>query len=209
MTELECMVGRDERVFWKGTPDKKCFILESIFNPLLPIAAIWLLIDCFIIGAGFQSGKPEIKILIVLFMLLHLMPVWIYIAGVLLSVRKYKRTQYIVTDRGIYVSAGMLAFSSTMKPFAELSNIEIHRGIIDQKLGVGDIIITGCRGSLSASSAVSDGVLILKDLGDYQRVYGLIKQLQSDIYADTMYPNDLRPETNHGYKTKYQYEEEE
>ena len=30
-----------------------------------------------------------------------------------------------------------------------------------------------------------------------------IKKLQEDIYADTMYPNALRPEENPGYRTKY------
>ena len=33
--------------------------------------------------------------------------------------------------------------------------------------------------------------------------YQLIKKLQKDIYSDIMYPNDLRPQENHGYKTKY------
>ena len=36
-----------------------------------------------------------------------------------------------------------------------------------------------------------------------REVFELIKKLQEDIYTDTMYPNDLRPETNHGYTTKY------
>ena len=30
-----------------------------------------------------------------------------------------------------------------------------------------------------------------------------IKKLQEDIYTDTMYPNDLRPAENQGYRTKY------
>ena len=29
------------------------------------------------------------------------------------------------------------------------------------------------------------------------------KKLQTDIYADTMYPNDMRPQDNHGYQTQY------
>ena len=31
----------------------------------------------------------------------------------------------------------------------------------------------------------------------------MVKQLQTDIYADTQYPNDLRPAENHGYQTQY------
>ena len=43
----------------------------------------------------------------------------------------------------------------------------------------------------------------IADIKDYRKVFELIKKLQEDIYTDTMYPNDLRPETNHGYTTKY------
>lgn len=200
MTGIENMVGRGERVFWKGTPDKKCFILESIFNPLLPFALVWLLIDGFIISKVVFFDDNDTKYFVLIFMLLHLMPVWIYLAGVLGSVRKHRNTQYIVTERGIYVSCGLFSVTNTMKPFAELSNIEVHRGIIDQRLDVGDVILI-TNGFLS--SGKSSNTINLKDLKDYQYVYDLIKRLQTDIYSDTMYPNDLRPGTNHGYRTEY------
>ena len=41
------------------------------------------------------------------------------------------------------------------------------------------------------------------NIAEYQEVFNLIKKMQTDIYADTMYPNDMRPEGNHGYQTKY------
>ena len=37
----------------------------------------------------------------------------------------------------------------------------------------------------------------------YEHIFTLIKKLQEDIYADTIYTNALRPEENLGYKTKY------
>ena len=38
---------------------------------------------------------------------------------------------------------------------------------------------------------------------DYITVYNIVKKLQQDIYTDAMFPNDLRPKGNHGYKTTY------
>lgn len=212
MTELESMVGKNEHVFWKGNPDKKCFILESIFNPLLPLAILWLLFDAFFLSKALGTGDSGVRYFIICFMVLHLMPVWLYLGGVIFSVRKYRRTGYIVTDKGVYISGGLFSYSNRMKPFAELSNIEIHRGVFDQMLGVGDVIITTSGGPMTSSSIVTarsvdsvamSGNLVLKDLSDYQDVCSLIKQLQTDIFSDTMYPNDLRPESNHGYRTKY------
>ena len=37
----------------------------------------------------------------------------------------------------------------------------------------------------------------------------MVKNLQTDIYADTMYPNDLRPSSNHGYNTNYGLDEKD
>lgn len=203
-SDLETMIGRDETVLWRGRPDKKCFILESIFNPLLPFALIWAVVDSTFIGFFSLGGAPEeLLMFIIPFFALHLMPVWLYLGGIFLSFRKYKHTAYIVTDKGIYVSGGTFACHYEMKPFTDLSHINIHRGIFDQWLGVGDVVtVCGHSGYNSRDSHSSHGMTIC-DIPDYQKVFTMIKDLQTDIYSDTMYPNDLRPAENHGYKTKY------
>ena len=53
---LEKIVGNEEKILWKGKPSKKCFILESIFNPLLPFALMWLLFDIFAMGKSLSIG---------------------------------------------------------------------------------------------------------------------------------------------------------
>ena len=138
-----------------------------------------------------------------------MLPVWIYLAGVIFVFRKYKHTEYIVTDKGVYVSGGLFSYTCNMKPFTELSRVNIHRGIIDQIIGVGDIVLTSNKVAdlYSSNKRVYGGLqdvgLVIADIKHYLGVYEIIKKLQEDIYTDTMYPNDLRPETNHGYNTKY------
>ena len=44
-SDLELMIEEKEKILWRGRPNKKCYILEGIFNPLLPFALIWLLFD--------------------------------------------------------------------------------------------------------------------------------------------------------------------
>ena len=34
------MIKSGEKILYEGKPDKKCFIFESLFNPLLPFAII-------------------------------------------------------------------------------------------------------------------------------------------------------------------------
>ena len=188
--ELTLLVGKDEKILYACKPDKKCFIFESIFNPMLPFAAIWGIIDLGFIGASVNSAKAdELAFFMVPFMMLHLMPVWLYLGGALLSFRRYRNTAYIVTDKAIYASGGIFGRTYKSKPFAELSHVDLHRGVFDLWFGVGDIITT---------SAIS-----IDSIANYADVYKLVKKLQEDIYTDVMYPNDLRPKENHGYKSKY------
>lgn len=208
-SELEGMVGRDETILWRGKPDKKCFVFESIFNPMLPFALIWAIVDFGILGTLIFTGASDemggAVWAVVGFFALHLMPVWIYLGGLLFITRKYHNIEYIITDKGIYVSGGLFTYTYEMKPFTDLSHINIHRGIFDQWLGVGDVI-SQCNHTSSNSSSGhgghSHGISIC-DIPDYQKVFQMIRDLQTDIYSDTMFPNDMRPATNHGYRTQY------
>ena len=193
--ELKRMVGTDETVLYEGKPDKRCFIFESILNPLLPIAIVWAVFDAGFFGVA----MGHMQFIMIPFLLFHMMPVWIYSAGVIFSFRKYKNTYYIVTDHAVYISSGIFTMNLEMKTFAELSRVNLHRGIFDQMFHVGDVQITTNQFTRNNMPAV----LGINNISDYAEVYQLVKKLQKDIYSDTMYPNDLRPEENHGYKTKY------
>ena len=196
--DLRQIVGSNEKIKWEGKPDKKCFIFESIFNPLMPFAIIWAIIDFGFVGFELLS-QSQMLFFMIPFFLLHLMPVWLYLGGVLLCRRKYHNTYYIVTDKAIYTSGGIFVKRIQSKPFAEMSHIDLHRGIFDQKFGVGDII---CTSSQNSANGVSASIHI-DSIRHYTDVFNTIKTLQQDIYSDIMYPNDKRPTENHGYHTDY------
>ena len=207
-SDLEAMISPNENILWRGKPQKKCFIFECIFNPMLFFALLWAGFDIFFIVMASKTptdqGGESIGGFMLVFFAFHLMPVWIYLGGVLFSFRKYKNTEYIITEKGIYISGGVFTYNCQMKSFAELSNVNIHRGIFDQMFGVGDVILTSANLiQFAGSSNKYSRSLTLCDISEYQEVFSLVKQLQTDIYSDTMYPNDLRPPENHGYQTKY------
>ena len=197
--ELRAIVGPYERILYQGKPNRKCYIFESIFNPLLFIAVIWAIIDFGLIGGVFFQMDSGMPFIVLPFMLLHLMPVWIYLGGILFMARKYRNTAYIVTDRAIYVSGGIFTRNINAKPFAELSHINLHRGFFDQIFHVGDIIATTNQFKQNGKAAV----ISIASISDYIEVYNLVKKLQTDIYSDVMYPNAKRPAENPGYHTKY------
>jgi membrane protein YdbS with pleckstrin-like domain len=204
--ELRLMVGDDEKIIYAGKPNKKCFLFECIFNPLLPFALIWGLIDFGVIGFSMTAKDEKAVFFLVPFMLLHLMPVWIYLGGALMSFRRYQNTSYIVTDKAIYASGGVFSRHYNTKPFAELSHVNLHRGIFDQWFGVGDIVTTSAQANpatMNGRRTSTNAGISIDSISNYMEVYNIVKKLQQDIYTDVMYPNDLRPKANHGYNTKY------
>lgn len=193
--ELKSMVGADEMILYEGKPEKRCFIFESIFNPLLPFAIVWAVLDMGFLGTAIIN----MQFVMIPFMLFHLMPVWIYLARVVFSFRRYRNTYYIVTDHAVYISSGIFTMNLEAKTFAELSRVNLHRGIFDQIFNVGDIQVTTNQFTRKNIPAV----LGINSISNYLEVYQIVKKLQKDIYSDILYPNDLRPKENHGYRTKY------
>ena len=198
--ELKRIVGSNEKILYEGKPNKKCYVFESIFNPLLPFALIWAIFDFGIIGGAlFADNADNVLFFLIPFMLLHLMPVWIYLGGILFTVRRYKNTAYIVTDRAIYVCGGVFTTNINTKPFAELSHINLHRGIFDKMFNVGDIIATSNH--LNQNGKIT--TITISSVSNYIDVFNIVKKVQTDIYTDVMYPNAKRPSENPGYNTEY------
>lgn len=192
--DLKRMIGK-ENVVWNGKPKKSCFVLECIFNPALGLSIIWFLVDMVFMSAALTattSTSPG-RYFVLMFIFLHMMPVWMYLGGIISSIRKYRNTEYVVTDRGIYMTGGFFTKRYDFKPFTDLSHVNVNRGVLDQFLGVGDVI----------SECHHGHAFRLIDLPDYLEVCSLIKQYQTDIYADTQFPNGFRPTINSGYQTSY------
>ena len=195
---LYSMVGKDENILWSGKPNFKCFILETIFNPLLPFALVWALFDAFFVMALFMSRHhnafPTMGIVAMCgFFALHLMPVWIYLGGVLFSFRRHRHTEFIVTDKCIYTSGGVFAQTFETLPIKEIRAITIHRGMIDQWLGVGDVVLSQAQEAIASSLPISLPTKNMRgyssrtqqknteitDIPDFQQVYEMIKDLQT------------------------------
>lgn len=147
---------------------------------MLPFALIWAVLDYKCVG----NGSKKHEFVMVPFMLFHLMPVWIYLAGVIFSIRRYRNTYYIVTDHAVYISSGTFTMNLETKTFAELSRVNLHRGIFDQMFHVGDVQLTTNQFTRKGMPAMMG----INSISDYKKVFQLVKKLQKDIYADTMYP---------------------
>lgn len=193
---IEDVLNEDEKILWRAKPNRAAHIWAAVLK-MLPIALLWLVVDSvfiFFISQGFSRGEIPKGILafIIPFFLIHLAPVWIWIANIVKSVAELKNIEYAITDRRIIIRSGVVGIDFKFFEYTQIDSVNVKVGLTDRIFKVGDIYI---------NSSVNSGVLY-----DIENPYDLGRKLQKvtlDIKSDINYPNALRPDENPGYKTNY------
>lgn len=190
-----------ETVLMSIKPKKNAFVLNKVLG-MMPVALIWLAFDSVFIGAAFSGGMGGMSFVIVPFMLLHLMPVWIWLGNVLTANRRWKNTVYYLTDRRIIIQTGAVDQQTQTVYYKDIRNADLRIGIVDRLLGVGDIYLDTGDYHVRKGRQVADYKTFL-DIENPQEVYARVQKIIMDIQADIEFPNAYRPEDNPGYNTKY------
>ncbi len=199
--ELERMLMPDESIIWKGTPKKSAYVINASMK-MAPIALIWLLFDgVFIanfIGAGELMGG--MALILIPFFALHLTPVWIWLFNMLTASKRWKNTEYAVTNKRILIRNGLVGYQYETIYYTDIANVSLRVGVIDKMLGVGDIYLATKVVGVSGTKTTSPAIL---DIEDPQRVFSMVQGTVMNIQTDIHYPNAYRPENNPGYNTQY------
>ncbi len=209
-SKLENMLGEGETVLWSGKPVKSAFILNSI-TTLLPFVILWLAIDLFVIIQIVSTGLADQMLgFIIPFFILHLLPVWLWISKFITSFKRWENTEYAVTDKRILLRSGFIGVDYKNIFYKDIKNVTLKVGVIDKMLNVGDIHIqtNSAMGNYTQNGDIVYGNTISGGTGIYDienpyETLNLIQKIILDIQTDMAYPNDLRPQENHGYNTKY------
>ena len=184
---LTQMLEPNENILWHSEPDKKCFIFEAIFNSMLPFALIWFLFDAFFLFLVFSTpeqnfnggsaGRQSTLTFIIIFFAFHLMPVWIYLGGVISAVLRHKYTEYVITDKAIYLAEGSSTCERREYKDLDKTNLRMRQGFFDKILNTGDVILEQRTEGYGRGRRTIE--YAIEDVPDFLEVYGLIKDLIS------------------------------
>ena len=190
---IEEILGNEETLLLKQKPKKKAYIFNS-FVKYLPMGFLWLLIDTgFIVGIAFAGSVPKIMwAFLVPFFAVHMIPVWACIANCIKAAKEWKNLEYAFTDRRIIIRTGVIGINIANVYYADIKGVNLRVGLFDRLFKVGDIYISS-EGQSQVLYDLENPYFIL------ERVQKIVLDLKTDVY----FPNDLRPETNSGYNTKY------
>ena len=186
-TQIDEIIDDGEKILWRGKPKKSAYVLNA-FLKMLPIAIIWLAFDGAFIALlltqmGWDMIPAPMKVFIFVFFAFHLVPVWIWIANVVTANRQHKNLEYAFTNRRIIVRSGIIGI--------DFKNV-FYTDVEAVNLKVGDIYINS-----------KAGATVLFDIDNPYFITGRLQKIVADIKTDTLFPNNLRPEENDGYKTDY------
>ena len=193
--EINDILTSGEEVLLTLKPARNIYLLESITKGL-PITLIWAGFDIFFIymmvSTGTLANNPGMIAFIVVFFALHLLPVWIFLSNVVKKMIGYKNLTYAFTDRRIIIRSGVIGIDFKYIYYSAIDTVDVKVGILDRIFKVGDVVIKGPGQSC-----------VLDDIKTPYSYSTKIQEIVRDLKADMAFPNDLRPEENHGYNTKY------
>ena len=196
--KIEDLIQKDEQIIFRTKPKKSAFVVSKIFQ-MLPIVLIWLLFDGFFIYMMVSQNIFEhipviFVVVIIVFFIIHLMPVWVWISNIVTAWAQHKNIEYVFTNKRILIRTGIFIDIKNIY-YADIQSVNLKVGAIDRMMKVGDIYITA-----------STGATVLWDI---ENPYGVTNELQkivNDIKTDIEFPNKLRPDSNSGFNTKYEPE---
>lgn len=174
---LEELIPRTETIIYKSNPNKKVYILENIFNPLLPFCISWVIIDFLLIKTLlFLKLTTMSPTVLFIFLLIHLTPVLAYINGIIITAIKYCNIHYIITNQCIYISYGILQKKYEIQKLSAISHVYLRRGFLDIFFNTGDIFIV-CKHAKYTMHNHINHELKFYNITDYDKVLNIVNQL--------------------------------
>ena len=195
---IDEIIGEGETLLLKVKPKKSAYIFNSIIK-ILPLSIVWLIIDAgFISSLAITAAVPKtFWAFIIPFFAIHMLPVWIGIVTIINASKSWKNLEYAFTERRIILRSGVIGINIVNIYYADIKGVNLKIGFYDRMFKVGDIYISSAGKSQ-----------VLYDLENPYFILERVQKLVLDLKTDVYFPNDLRPESNSGYNTKYNSDNE-
>ena len=196
--EFDAVKDNDETIYWTGQPKFVPFLAKGI--PFLIIGLLWGAFDLFFLMnmMSIGGGQPFIWI----FMLLHLFPFYGSILNMFRLALVHQNTFYAITSKRLMLRTGFFGIDFKAVDYDKIQNLEVNVGPLEKLFNVGTIrAFTGEYAHTKNGTRPLFNEFIAID--EPYEVFKKIKQDSLDIKTDWNYPNQLRPEENPGYNSKY------
>ena len=165
-----------EHILWRGKPKKSAYIADKALS-LMPIAIFWAIFDFQFLRHAGGNG------LLLIFLLVHLFPVWLWIGSALTSVIQWRNEDYFLTNKRLIIRRGVFKPERQSVFLRDVHTVRLHYGLLDRLFGSGDIYINYAVHRHGKHRSTSGWFLL--NLADPQTVQERIELLAMDAGAPT------------------------
>jgi len=201
------IIDSDESILWTGRPNFMTFMCSGL--PFLAGGIIWGIIDIGFIMTAFSSGMRDHAVgppmfFIVPFFALHLFPCWGSVLYMFWLFFSHRNTAYSFTNKRVMMRSGVFGIDYQTIDYDKIRDYQVNVGPIEKLFGVGSILF-------NTGEITSKGHPMLKRFSGIENpydVFRLLKETTVNVKTDWNYPNAMRPDSNPGYRTKYDPKDE-
>ena len=187
------ILDRDEQVLWGGRPNFTTFMCTGL--PFLGIGIVW-----GIIGIGFFTRIPMGLGPPIWLIVLHQFPSWGSVLYMFCLYFSHGNTAYAFSNKRVLMRSGVFGIDYQIIDYDRIRDYQVNVNPIEKMCGVGSILFN--TGEVSQK-----GHPMLKRFCGIENPYDVFRQLKEttvNVKTDWHYPNAMRPDTNPGYRTKYE-----
>jgi hypothetical protein len=201
LSEFDSVKDNDEEILWSDKPIFIPYIFSGLGAGLFTLAfgIIWLLVSINFKSDEGTNASP-------FFWLFGLIPLLQGLYVFLNRLFSFSNTAYAYSNKRVMMRTGFIGTDFKTIDYDKISDIEVTVNIIERAYNVGTIRFFSGRTQTDEGNTTK-----LYDtwtaISNPYEVFKMVKQTSVDIKTDFNYPNALRPETNPGYKTKYERED--
>ena len=195
LPEFESIKDHDEEIIGTVKPKFIPYMFSGAFIGLFSLlfGIVWLFMALNAVNDGNNS----------FFWLFGLFPLFQGIYVFFSKLFSYPNTLYAYSNRRVMMRTGFIGTDFKTIDYDKISDIEVNVNIIERMYNVGTIKFFNGRTETNEGNTTKlyDSWSAIEN--PYE-IFKLVKQTSVDIKTDFNYPNALRPESNPGYKTKYE-----
>jgi hypothetical protein len=201
LPEFDSVKDNDEEILWTGKPKFIPYIFSGLGTGLFTIAfgIVWVLMNYNIKPDNEDGGFKH-------FWLFGLIPLIQGLYVFLNRLLSFSNTAYGYSNKRVMMRTGFIGTDFKTIDYDKISDIEVTVNVIERIYNVGSIRFFSGR-----IQTDEDNNTKLYDvwyaIENPYKIFKMVKQTSVDIKTDFNYPNALRPNTNPGYKTKYNRED--
>lgn len=159
---IEKYLKADEKILWRGKAKDGELLLCSVFN-VFPVLLLWLAAEVLVLAyAGYNTifGKFNVYYLLLTIgaVVLHIVPVGVWLASVIRENERIRGDEYYITDKRLIIVHSFAHDSVEFVSKDDIDDAFLKRSLAEMILGSGKIVIE-----------TGDEKIVLRSIEDAQK----------------------------------------